>query len=273
MSGHFKTLSLALAISAVVAACATTTSPTGRTQYVGGVSQQELNQLGAQAFAEVKQQKPQTRDARQQREVQCIVGAITRQLPPNWQSGWESAVFVDPEPNAFALPGGKVGVYTGIFRVAQNQDQLAGVIAHEIGHVISRHHEERITRQMGAQGAVELVGALLGSRYGSGAANAAVQGGSAVAQAGFLLPGSREQESEADVVGQQLMAQAGFDPRGAVGLWSNMIAASNNRSRPPQWLSTHPNPESRIRELQQRAASLEPVYAQARAAGRKPACG
>jgi len=126
---------------------------------------------------------------------------------------------------------------------------------------------------MGAQGAVELVGALLGSRYGSGAANAAVQGGSAVAQAGFLLPGSREQESEADIVGQQLMAQAGFDPRGAVNLWSNMIAASQNSSRPPQWLSTHPNPESRIRELQQRAASLEPVYAQARAAGRRPACG
>ena len=116
-----------------------------------------------------------------------------------------------------------------------------------------------------------MVGALAGSRYGEGAANAAVQGGSILAQTGFLLPGSRAQETEADVVGQQLMAQAGFDPRGAVALWQNMIAAGG--SRPPQWLSTHPNPEARIRELQQRAASLVPAYEQARASGRRPNCG
>ncbi|UHQ20431.1 M48 family metallopeptidase [Lysobacter sp. KIS68-7] len=273
MPHALKTASLALAISAIVAACATTTSPTGRTQVVGGVSQEELNQLGTQAFNEVKAQKRPTSDARQQREAQCIVAAITQQLPPNWQGGWETVVFQDDEPNAFALPGGKVGVYTGIFRVAKNQDQLAGVISHEIGHVISRHHEERITRQMGAQGAVQVLGALLGSRYGSGIGDVAMQGGSVLAQTGFLLPGSRQQESEADVVGQQLMAQAGFDPRGAVDLWTNMIAASNSSSRPPQWLSTHPNPEARIRELQQRAASLVPVYEQARAAGRRPKCG
>src|SRR5678816_1611889 len=108
-----KILALAVAISAAVAACATTTSPTGRTQVIGGVSQQELNQLGAQAFAEVKAQKPQSTDARQQRDVRCIVDAITRQLPPGWQSGWETAVFADREPNAFALPGGKVGVNSG----------------------------------------------------------------------------------------------------------------------------------------------------------------
>src|SRR5690242_19919724 len=89
---------LGLAIAAIAAACATTTSPTGRTQVVGGVSQQQLDQLGAQAFAEVKAQKPQTKDSRQLREVQCIVGAITAQLPQGWQGGWESAVFVDPEP-------------------------------------------------------------------------------------------------------------------------------------------------------------------------------
>ena len=272
MPQRLKPIVLAGAIAAAVVACATTTSPTGRTQYVGAVSQEQLNQLGAQAFAEVKSQKRQSTDGGQVRYVQCVVSTITRQLPANWQGGWESAVFVDPEPNAFALPGGKVGVYSGIFSVARNQDQLAGVIAHEIGHVISRHHDERMTRQMGAQGAVQLAGALLGSRYGEGLGNAAMQGGSVLAQTGFLLPGSRVQESEADVVGQQLMAQAGFDPRGAVDLWTNMIRASNG-SRPPQWLSTHPNPEARIRELQQRAASLVPVYEQARAAGRRPTCG
>ena len=181
--------------------------------------------------------------------------------------GWESAVFVDSDANAFALPGGKVGAYTGIFDVARNQDQLAGVIAHEIGHVISRHHDERITRQAGAQGVLGLVGALLG---GSGYEGLVSQGGGLLAQTGFLLPGSRTQESEADVVGQRLMAQAGFDPRGAVSLWENMIAAGG--SRQPEFLSTHPDPNARIGEMRSRATSLLPTYEAARAAGRRPSC-
>jgi len=267
-----KPLLSGLVLACVLGACATTTSPTGRTQYVGAVSQEQLNQLGAQAFAEAKAKTPQSRDSRQNTYVRCVVGALVRELPANWQStGWETALFVDKEPNAFALPGGKVGVNTGIFTVAHNQDQLATVIAHEIGHVVSRHHEERLTRQAGTQGALQLLGALLGSRYGEGAANAAVQGGSILAQTGFLLPGSRAQESEADVVGQQLMAKAGFDPRQAENLWQNMIAAGG--SRPPEWLSTHPDPQSRLGELRGRASGLMPVYEQARASGRVPRCG
>lgn len=267
-----KPLLSGLVLACVLGACATTTSPTGRTQYVGAVSQEQLNQLGAQAFAEAKAKTPQSRDSRQNAYVRCVVGALVRELPANWQStGWETALFVDKEPNAFALPGGKVGVNTGIFTVAHNQDQLATVIAHEIGHVVSRHHEERLTRQAGTQGALQLLGALLGSRYGEGAANAAVQGGSILAQTGFLLPGSRAQESEADVVGQQLMAKAGFDPREAVNLWQNMIAAGG--SRPPEWLSTHPDPQSRLGELRGRASGLMPAYEQAHASGRVPRCG
>lgn len=265
-----KPLLLGLAIASAVAACATTTSPTGRRQVVGAVSQQQLNQLGAQAFAQLKTQKQQSTDTRLTNTMRCVVSAVTRELPASAQGGWESALFVDANPNAFALPGGKVGLYTGIFTVARSQDQLAGVIAHEIGHVVSRHHDERITRQAGASTGLQILGAVLGSRYGQGAANAAVQGGSILAQTGFLLPGSRAQESEADVVGQRLMAEAGFDPRAAVTLWENMIAASS--SRQPQWLSTHPDPQARIRELQQRAAALVPVYEQARASGRRPNC-
>lgn len=267
-----KPLLSGLVLACVLGACATTTSPTGRTQYVGAVSQEQLNQLGVQAFAEAKAKTPQSRDPRQNAYVRCVVAALVRELPANWQStGWETALFVDKEPNAFALPGGKVGVNTGIFTVARNQDQLATVIAHEIGHVVSRHHEERLTRQAGAQGALQLLGALLGSRYGEGAANAAVQGGGILAQTGFLLPGSRAQESEADVVGQQLMAKAGFDPRQAENLWQNMITAGG--SRPPEWLSTHPDPESRLGELRGRANGLMPAYEQARASGRVPRCG
>ena len=267
-----KTLLLSAAIAMAVSACATTTSPTGRKQYVGAVSQQQLDQLGAQAFAEIKAKKPQTTDARQRAYVGCVVNAIVAQLSPQWRStGWEYAVFVDKEPNAFALPGGKVGVYTGIFTVAKNQDQLAAVIAHEIGHVVSRHHEERITRQMQTETGLGIIGALLGARYGEGAAQTTSQLGGMAAQGLFVLPNSRTQESEADVVGQQLMAQAGFDPRAAVNLWQNMAAASG--SRPPQWLSTHPDPQSRLKEMSSRAAGLMPVYEQARAAGRTPRCG
>ena len=265
-------VALGLACTVLVTACATTTSSTGRKQYVGGVSQQQLNQLGAQAFDEQKAKKPLTQDGKQSAYVRCVVDAIVRELPPQWQQGrWDEAVFVDKNPNAFALPGGKVGVYTGIFDVARNQDQFAAVIGHEIGHVIERHHDERVTRQMGAAGAVQLLSVLAGARYGQSGSQIASQGGSVIAQTGFLLPGTREQETEADVVGQRLMAQAGFDPRQAVDLWQNMLAAS--AVRPPEWLSTHPDPKSRIGELRKRAESLMPVYQQARAAGRKPACG
>lgn len=258
---------LATAIVLALTGCATTTSSTGRKQYVGGVSEQQLNQLGAQAFVEAKSKGPLSNDARQNAYVRCVVNALVRQLPPQAQGvAWETAVFANKEPNAFALPGGKVGVNTGIFTVAKNQNQLAAVLAHEIGHVVERHHDERITRQMGASGFVQAIGALAGD-YGS----LATQGGGLLAQTGFLLPGSRVQESEADVVGQRLMAEAGFDPEQAVNLWQNMIAASNGRQ--PEWLSTHPNPQSRIQELRSRAGTLMPAYQQARAAGRIPKCG
>lgn len=200
----------AVACAFVLAGCATTTSSTGRTQYVGAVSQDQLNQLGIQAFNQEKGQKPLSQDARQNAYVRCVVDSIVRELSPQWrQTGWESAVFVDKTPNAFALPGGKVGVYTGIFDVAKSQGQLAAVVGHEIGHVVERHHDERITRQYGAQAALSVASLLAGSRYGDGVAQGVSQGGGLLLQTTFLLPGTREQENEADVVGQRLMDGAG----------------------------------------------------------------
>lgn len=266
-----KALLLGVAITIAITACATTTSPTGRTQVVGAVSEAQLAELGAQAFAEAKAKTPQSRDARQTAYVRCVVTSIVRELPADWQRiGWDVALFEDKDANAFALPGGKVGVYTGIFTVARNQDQLAGVISHEIGHVVSHHHNERITRQMGASGVLQILSGLAGARYGEGIGNAVGQGGSIIAQTGLLLPGSRVQESEADVVGQQLMAKAGYDPEGAVALWQNMAAAGGSRA--PEWLSTHPDPSSRLRELQQRADGLRPTMLAARSSGKNPRC-
>ncbi|HAI94060.1 MAG TPA: peptidase [Xanthomonadaceae bacterium] len=251
-----------LLAASLLAGCATTTSPTGRRQYVGGVSQSQLDQMGAQAFAEAKAKEKIDTDPKQNAYVRCVVDALVARLPAQWRSTrWETALFVDAEPNAFALPGGKVGVNTGIFTVARNQDELAAVLGHEIGHVVSHHHDERITRQMNAQIGVSLLGALLGSGYGQlGSEGAGV----------YLLRNTREQEAEADVVGQRLMADAGFDPSKAVDLWQNMMAAGG--ARQPQWLSTHPDPENRIRTLRNDAPALMPVYAAARQAGRVPHC-
>lgn len=265
-----KALLLSAAIAVAVGACATNTTSTGRKQVIG-LSEAQLVQMGEQAFAQAKQQKPQSRDSRQTAYVRCVVTSVVRQLPADWQRlGWDVALFEDPESNAFALPGGKVGVNTGIFKVAKNQDQLAGVIAHEIGHVVSRHHNERITRQMGTSGALQVLSALAGARYGEGVGNAVAQTGGIAAQAGLMLPNSRVQETEADVVGQQLMAKAGYDPRGAVTLWQNMAAAGGGRA--PEWLSTHPDPASRLRELQARADGLLPAMDSARRAGNTPRC-
>ena len=259
------------ALALCLASCATTTSPTGRTQYVGAVSQAQLDQMGAQAFAEAKTKAPQSKDARQVAYVQCVVNAITTQLPaPERSLRWDVALFQNDETNAFALPGGKIGVNTGIFNVARNQDELAGVIAHEVGHVLAHHHDERITRQLYAQLGLQVAGAAAGSRYGETASQATGQLGGAVLQGTFLLPNSRLQEGEADVVGQQLMAKAGFDPRGAVSLWRNMAATESARA--PAWLSTHPDPTARLQALQQRADDLISIMQAARKSGHSPQC-
>ena len=262
---------MALALAATLAACATTTSPTGRTQYMA-YSDSELNQMGTQAFTEMKAKQKTLSGGQQNAYVQCVVKALVAQLPPDWRGlPWETAVFVDESPNAFALPGGKVGVNTGMFSVARNQDQLAAVIGHEIGHGYGRHTNERVSRQAATAGVLGVLGAVAGARYGQTGADMVTQTGGMAAQMGVLLPFSRTQETESDEVGQRLMAQAGFDPSEAAALWRNMIAASAGRS--PEWLSTHPDPQNRIRALEARAPSLQPTFQAARQAGRTPRCG
>ncbi|WP_374012712.1 M48 family metallopeptidase [Pseudoxanthomonas koreensis] len=262
---------LAAATVVVLAGCATTTSPTGRKQYMA-YSDSQLNQMGAQAFTEMKAGQKTVSGGQQNAYVQCVVRALVQQLPGDWQKlPWETAVFVDDSPNAFALPGGKVGVNTGMFKVARNQDQLAAVLGHEIGHVYARHTNERVSRQAATSTGLAVVGALAGARYGEGASDLVTQGGGMAAQLGLLLPFSRTQETESDQIGQQLMANAGFDPAQAVDLWQNMVAASAGRT--PEWMSTHPDPQNRIQALRQRAPALQPAFQAARQGGRTPACG
>ena len=257
-----KTVLAALALAALVA-CAT--APTGRRQFIL-VGDADMARMGATAFDQVKASGKVSTDAAQARYVRCVADALVAQLPAAWRSQpWEVVVMADDSANAFALPGGKVGVHAGLLKVAANQDQLAAGIGHELAHVVARHASERVSQQFAADTALR---ALDGATGGERRQLLGLLG--VGAQAGVLLPFSRQHESEADVLGQRYMAQAGFDPRAAGALWRNMTAQGG--ARPPAWLSSHPDPARRIESLEAQAPGLLPVYEQARAAGRRPAC-
>lgn len=258
-----RALLTALLVGGLVA-CAT--SPTGRRQLQLFPADQ-MDEMGVTAFAEMKEQLPQTTDAAEQRYVECVADAITAILPE--QRDWEVRVFKDDSANAFALPGGKIGVHTGLLQVATTQSQLAAVIGHEIGHVLAQHSNERMSTTFATNAGLQIVGALAGAdSQGKQLAMAALGLG---AQFGVLLPFSRTQESESDQIGLELTAKAGFDPTEAVTLWENMMRSQGDG--PPEFLSTHPSGPSRIEQLQRLMPDAMKLYQQARAAGRKPECG
>jgi predicted Zn-dependent protease len=158
---------------------------------------------------------------------------------------WDYAVFEGVAPNAFVLPGGHVGVTTGLLKLVDNDDQLAAVIGHETGHVVARHAAERQSQTV----ASSLVLGVLGVASGSGETARAISSyGQTGAKYGFLLPFSRKQELEADRLGVDYMQRAGYRPRESVTLWRKMEA--NGGSNTPQFASTHPSDASRIAALQ-----------------------
>lgn len=253
-----------LVLTTLLSACAT--SPTGRRQLLL-FPDAEMSNMGIAAFDEMKQKTPVHRSGSVNQYVSCVADAIVRTLPEGQRSGWEVVVFEDDSANAFALPGQKIGVHTGLLKVAKNQDQLAAVMGHEIGHVMAKHSAERMSMQFVSQSSQQLVGAIIGQGAGQQAAMAALGLGS---QYGLLMPYGRLQESESDNIGVQLMAQAGFNPQASIELWHNMEADS--KGQPPEFLSTHPSHETRIGGLRALMPEMEAVYRQARAAGFKPAC-
>lgn len=264
MNRPFPAWSLA-ALLAVVLACET--SPTGRSQLMI-VSDAQMTEMGVTAFQQMKSELTITNDAGARRYVECVARAITAHVnAPNAPSGWEVVVFEDDTANAFALPGGKIGVHTGLLDVARNQDQLAAVIGHEVAHVLAEHGGERVSTQLATQGGLDLIQAISGPP--SPTRNAALAALGLGAQVGVLLPFSRAQESEADTMGLELMARAGFDPRQGPVLWENM---SQQGGQPPELLSTHPSSASRIQALRSQVPDVMPLYEQARAAGRRPSC-
>lgn len=252
-----------LAVTALLAAAliACSVSPTGRKQLLI-FPEGEVASLGIAAFEQQKKEAPVSRDAKANAYVQCVAGQLLRsmgQVP----SEWEVVVFDAKQVNAFALPGRKIGVYTGLLGVANNQHQLAAVVGHEIGHVIAQHSNERLSTQYATQQGMALLQALGGEMTENKQMLFAVLG--LGAQYGVILPYGRQQESEADYIGLELMAKAGFDPQQAVNLWQNMAKAGGNQ--PPQFISTHPSNTTRIRDLQARMNAAVALQQQARSSG------
>lgn len=254
-------------IVAAVTLVACATSPLGRKQLVL-VSDDSISAQGVASFREMQKKIPQSKDPRTVQYVQCISNNITRQVPNLPNAGklavpenWEVGVFASQDVNAFALPGGKIGVFTGLLNVATTQDQVAAVVGHEVAHVLARHSAERASANIPAQ-----VGGMVASVYGVGQLYG--MGVNAL----FLLPYSRSHESEADLLGLDLMAMSGFDPRAAVTLWQNMSKASGGQ-KPPEMMSTHPSDETRMSNLNGRMKSALDLYVTALGKGAKPKCG
>jgi len=229
------------------------------------VSEREVALQADQQFEQMRTEMPVSNDADVRGYVYCVAHSIIATLPPPYSElDWDIEVFDDDTVNAFAMPGGKIGVFTGILSVAENQNQLGAVLGHEIAHVTEQHSVERANRTLTTQGYATAASAALGG----GAAGDLVQ---MSAQLGLLLPYGRGQESEADVVGLGYMADAGFDPRESVKLWKNM--AENNKGAPPEFLSTHPSSDTRIQDLVHELTLSLVRYNEAKEVGKTPNCG
>ncbi len=221
---------------------------TGRSQ-LRLISEQDEAQLGVAAFSQMRQQEQQKGRLLTEREDPAAHAWVKRVTEPVIRASglerayrWEYMVINAPQTvNAAAIAGGRIIVYTGILPVAKTDAGLATILGHEVGHVMAHHTGERVSQNQ----LVELAGAVAGAAKVSPTTMAALGLG---AQVGFLLPYSRAQESEADHIGLLLMAKAGFDPQESVGLWQRMNQSGGGR--PPEFLSTHPNPETRITQLQ-----------------------
>jgi predicted Zn-dependent protease len=223
-----------------------------------GSESQDLK-LGAQAYEQVLHD-PKVKISQDPREVDPVKRVAGRIIEAAKSSSyaerakqfdWEVSVIKnDKTMNAFALPGGKIAVYTGIFPVAKNEAGLAAILGHEVTHALARHGAERMSEGMAAQGAL-LIGAIALGSSGAGGdtQQIALLAGGALAQYGVILPFSRTHESEADHIGLLLAAQAGYDPHEAVRVWERMEQVS--KGQPPEFLSTHPGHGTRIKQLEE----------------------
>ena len=236
----------ATALSAALAACAYNET-LGRNQLLI-VDDAALQQSADQAWSQAMREMNPTNNAAQNQRVRTVGGRIITAANLNSRLRWDYAVFQDETPNAFTLPNGKIGVTTGLLNLVENDDQLAAIIGHEVGHVVARHAAERYSQTaltatglQVAQGVAGDYGQAIGAFGGIGA------------QLGVLLPFSRNHELEADRLGVDYMAAAGYEPREALDLWR--IMAQQRQGSTPEFASTHPSDQTRIAQLEQYISS------------------
>lgn len=248
----FASLTLAVSLSGC------STSSTGRHQ-ITLLSSSDLNKMGIQSFEQMKQQEKVYHGKEINQYVQCVANDIIEFVPKSAHKGdWEVVVFDSPQINAFALPGGKIGVYTGILKVAETVDQLAAIIGHEVAHVIEQHSNERMSSGQLAELGMAAADATLASQSVENR-EMWMAGLGVGLKYGVLMPYGRTHESEADIVGQKLMAKAGFEPEAAISLWHNMAKASGGNAQ-PEFLSTHPSNTTRIKQLTKNLSNVEKHY-------------
>jgi predicted Zn-dependent protease len=263
-----------LAAATMLAACTTTTEEgtvgVQRSQLIL-VSSAELEKAAAAQYQQVIQtETPKGNINRDPHQTERVRGIAKRLIPQtavfrkdalDWK--WEVNVITSPEVNAWCMPGGKIAVYTGIIEKVQiTDDELAAVMGHEISHALREHGRERASQQVAAGAGASLAG-IVADIFLPGSGQLATAGAGAAAQYGGLLPYSRIQETEADRMGVELAARAGYDPRAAIVLWQKMAKLSGG-SAPPQLLSTHPSNEARIKDLTEFSQKVLPLYEEAR---------
>ena len=246
----------------LLTACAT--NQLGRSQLIL-LSDSQIDQMGLQNFEQIKKDKPISHNSQANQLVNCIANAITQQVGGHW----EVVVFDDKSLNAFALPGKKIGVHTGLIKLVDNQDQLASVIGHEVAHVLAKHSNERVSQNAAVQQGISLTQAVTAPQSSLGQAAIGLLGTGA--QYGIILPFSRLHESEADIIGLELMAKAGFNPQESIKLWQKMAQASNGKN-PAEFLSTHPSHSTRIQDLKNHMPKAIKLQNTAHAHGYQPNC-
>jgi len=246
MKPFWRQLTAVAFCAALVAGCETA-PVSGRKQLQLLPESQEV-QMGLQAYQEILKKEQVSNNPEYNALVQRVGKRIAAATGEDYQ--WEFKVLEgDKTINAFALPGGKVAVYTGLIKFVDNEAQLAAVMGHEVAHATARHGGERLSQQMLAQVGVAATAAAMSNREpGTVQAVTALLG--AGATVGVLLPYNRLQESEADRVGMVYMAKAGYDPRAAKELWIKMAQGSQGRAKPPEILSTHPADQTRIAQIE-----------------------
>jgi predicted Zn-dependent protease len=211
-------------------------------------------------WMQMKRELPQHPSQAVQRYAQCLARALIAEIPAEYQDlNWEVIVFDSGARNASVTPEGKIAVFSGILEVANTPDKLAAVLGHEISHLTQGHVKERVLRAAGT-GMIGMLGGILTGYYGESATAADVV---------FQLPYQRNQETEADIVGMDLMAKAGYNPSSVLELWADM---AGDGERGSDWLSTHPEPRERRLEMASHLGDALRLYNDSLDSGVRPRC-